>query len=223
MLKAALWDLDGVVTNTSKTHIHAWAVTLRNHFGDSSLIPDEVIINCFSGVPRFAGIKRCLDFIVSSDESFSRVVNFDEIDSLAFNMSVEVFPDFLDTFDYFKSNTSLINCISSQSENAERVLRRAGIFSLFDVVASGNTAKRFNVPGKPNPEFYRHVASLANISTNQCIVFEDTYAGAYSSVTSGSKLTIGVARDPSKLGELSSAGCDIVTNTLTNLMPLLLL
>ena len=42
------------------------------------------------------------------------------------------------------------------------------------------------------------------------MVFEDTYAGAFSAVTAGVNVCVGVARSQSSILELASAGCDII-------------
>ena len=60
--------------------------------------------------------------------------------------------------------------------------------------------------------FYEHAAQLLNVDIKECIVFEDTYAGALSAVNAGAYACIGVARKNGSVSELSSAGCDVIVS-----------
>ena len=115
----------------------------------------------------------------------------------------------------------LKNGLASQSENADLVLDKSGIRKYLDSAATGITAKNLSIAPKPDPAFYRHAATLLGLNINHCMVFEDTYAGAFSAVSAGVNICIGVARNQSSILELASAGCDIITRDLTQFKKLL--
>lgn len=228
-----IWDLDGVVTDTSTMHMRAWIEALSREYGVTDAIGNQEYEEFFNGVPRYVGIKR---FIDSRSKRLDNSLQDDSsIEKIATKLAAdkcEIFRSYLKTEEVrvFEDSLSLIHqfrgigvssCLASQSQNAEEVIQKAGIDHLFLSVASGNTAKVSGVKSKPDPGFYRHASDLAGIPINRAIVFEDTYAGAYSSVSAGALCTIGVARQSSRYSELTSAGCDMVVRDLNGICSLL--
>jgi len=233
-LDALIWDLDGVVTDTSDLHMRAWIAALSQEFNVHDSIGNHEYEEYFNGVPRYVGIKRFIDSRLTSHP----ISSHDEFDieetarrlssskcqifqSYLLTEDIRVFPDAVNIIRYFQDKFGIQSCLASQSENAEEVLHKANITHLFQTIASGNTAKTYRVKSKPHPDFYRHVSSLANVSLSRSIVFEDTYAGAYASVSAGAFSTIGVARKTSRYSELISAGCDMIVRDLSTLLLLL--
>ena len=228
-----IWDLDGVVTDTSMMHMRAWIEALSREYGVSDAIGNQEYEEFFNGVPRYVGIKR---FIDSKSKGFGQAtIDPSSMDKIAKKLAsdkceifrsylrteeIRVFEDSLKLIDYFRG-IGIPSCLASQSQNTEEVILKAGIDHLFMSVASGNTAKSCGVKSKPDPDFYRHASNLAGIPINRAIVFEDTYAGAFSSVSAGALCTIGVARQTSRYPELTSAGCDMIVRDLFSLWSLL--
>ena len=222
-----LWDLDGVLTDTSHMHKIAWITILSEYVPDCSHAwLEDQFIRCFSGVPRIVGIKRFLansSVRLASDLDLEKIA--DEIASkkntyfksmLELNNKVTVFPD---SFRFIKwaNSAGYLNGLASQSENAELVVSLSGLKDSLNAMATGNTAKLHNVNPKPSKDFYNHAASILGVNISQCIVFEDTYAGALSAVTAGVMTCVGVARQSESVMELTAAGCDIIIKSFDQL------
>ena len=223
MIKAFIWDLDGVITDTSKLHREAWIEALRKNINgndDSQIL--EKYDQFFAGVPRLVGIKRFLE------SSTSKHYNSQDVEKVAkdiadfknalfrkkvSNLKIVIYEDAVRLMEWSKS-MGLKNGLASQSENADFVLEKTNIKHLLDAAATGITAKKYAVSPKPDPSFYRHAACLLNVNISDCIVFEDTYAGAFSAVAAGANICVGVARNQSSVMELASAGCDLITRDL---------
>ncbi len=230
MIKAFIWDLDGVITDTSKLHREAWIETLRENINENDDTQiSEKYDQFFAGVPRLVGIKRFLE------SSKTQNYNSQDVEKVAkeiadfknslfrkkvSNLKILIYEDSLRLMKWGKS-MGIKNGLASQSENADFVLEKTNIKDLLDASATGITARKYKIPPKPDPSFYRHAARLLNINISDCIVFEDTYAGAFSAVAAGANICVGVARNQSSVMELASAGCDIITRDLDQLRNIL--
>ena len=232
MIKSIIWDLDGVITNTSNLHKQAWIKTIMKFAGEE----DPGFVNnhyqqFFSGVPRVVGIKRFLSSITfkpSKSESIDAIATKIASEKnkifrdLVENKDIEVFEDSLNLLKLTKK-LNIRNGLASQSENADFVIDKTNIRSYLSGVATGLTAARNNIAPKPDPAFYQHAASLLGTSLSDVMVIEDTYAGALSAVSAGTALCVGIARDQAQTMELISAGCDVVTRDLNQIIKILTL
>ena len=63
--------------------------------------------------------------------------------------------------------------LGSASKNAQEVLQRLGIESLFDAVADGYSVER----QKPAPDLFLHAAKQLGLEPHECVVVEDAAAG----------------------------------------------
>ena len=71
-----------------------------------------------------------------------------------------------------KSNRIKIAAISS-SKNCRYILKKTGLFRLFDIVLTSNDIKR----GKPDPEIFLTAAGRMRVNSEDCVVFEDAFLG----------------------------------------------
>lgn len=76
---------------------------------------------------------------------------------------------------------------SGPPENVDLVLRKTGAVGLFDAVVTSVDVTR----GKPDPQVFLLAAERLGLSPTQCVVFEDSVAGAQAAISSGATL-IGV-------------------------------
>ncbi len=223
-LKGVIWDLDGVITDTSDMHGDAWVEALQGIVRRDILLDRNVIRRYFDGVPRVAGIRRFIkeyrteinNFDINAQELAEKIATEKNIifrENLK-NSHIRVFNDAVEAINNYKQRGLKIG-LASQSQNAEDVINKAGIKELFDSLATGLTAKMNRIEAKPDKMFYRHAAELLKVDIAECIVFEDTYAGALSAVNAGAYACIGVARKNGSVSELSSAGCDVIVSDIS--------
>jgi len=225
MIKAFIWDLDGVITDTSNFHREAWIEALRLKLNNQSYDDiSERYDQFFSGVPRLVGIKRFLESTKTSSKDndveviAKKIADFKNqlFREKVSKLKINIYEDAVNLLSWGKEH-GIKNGLASQSENADFVLEKTNLKYLLDAAATGLTAKKNSIPSKPDPAFYRHAADLLGFKISECVVFEDTYAGAFSAVTAGANFCVGVARNASSTMELASAGCDIITRDLDQL------
>lgn len=146
-IEAILFDLDGVVVNSSQYHFRAWREAFSK-LGIRITREDIFRLEGLNGKGIISTILKQKGYNLD-EEIIQKVYNykkevFDKIYVIEFIPGII---DFLRAIKRKNIRTALIS--GSSSENVEKVLKR-GIRSMFDVVVSGDAG----IPTKPNPDPY---------------------------------------------------------------------
>src|SRR5215469_16591630 len=159
--EAIIFDLDGVLTDTSEYHYQAW-----KRLADEEGIPftREENDEHLRGVSR----RESLMYII-------RGRNYSEAQIQ--EMMKSMTPDDLaaggrDLLNEIRA-AGIKSAIASSSKNAHTVLERLDITNLFDGVADGNSV----VNTKPAPDLFVYAAGLVRVPTTACLGVEDADAG----------------------------------------------
>ena len=236
-VSGALFDMDGVVTDTATAHAAAWKRLFdellearADRGGDAfdPFDPRDDYRRYVDGRSRGDGIRSFLgsrgielpeggDDDGPDDETVSGLGNrknqyFNEW--LAENR-VRAYPGTLNLLDELRANGVRV-AIFSSSRNAEAVLRNAGLLDRFDVRVDGNDLLRLDIPGKPDPAMLLEAARQLGVPRDACAVFEDAHIGVEAGVRGGFHPVVGVARN-GDAGALEEAGADWVVQDLAEL------
>lgn len=185
-IKLAIFDMDGVLTDTAKIHFKAWK-KMFNKYGynfDYEDYKEKV-----DGKSRIDGIKNVISDI--NDEKLFEMAEEKQryFLELIEEEDLEVFPDALWLIEHLKSNKIKV-AVASSSKNALRILSKIKIEHMFDTIVTGSDF----IKGKPDPEIFIITAQRLNIKPKECVVFEDSINGIKAGISAG-MLTIGVCRD----------------------------
>ncbi|MDY0074654.1 MAG: beta-phosphoglucomutase [Acholeplasmataceae bacterium] len=173
MIKAVIFDLDGVIVNTDELHYKAW----KKMADTENISFDQTINHRLRGVSRMESLDIILE---KSSKTYSR----QEKDALATfknNVYVELLKglsskDILDgvveVIQALKSKNIKV-AIGSSSKNTPLILEYIGIKHLFDAVADGNQV----IYSKPAPDVFLKAADMLKIEPTSCAVVEDAIAG----------------------------------------------
>lgn len=180
-LKAIIFDLDGVLVNTSRYHYLAWK-RLANELGfDLSEKQNEQL----KGISRQASLNILLSIghLSMSDIARRRLA---ERKNVWFNEFIQAMtPDEL-----FSGVRPLITqlrqhglriSLASSSKNARTVLQQLAIEDLFEVVVDGHMI----IQTKPAPEIFLLAARLLTLSPEECLVVEDAVSGVQAARAAG--------------------------------------
>jgi beta-phosphoglucomutase family hydrolase len=231
--KAAVLDLDGVVTRTATLHAQAWkemfddflaARSGREGEDHSSFDIEADYLRYVDGKPRYDGIRSFLHARgielpegESSDPPRRETVRGlgnrkNEIFlELLGREPVQLFDDAVEQIDRWR-DAGLGTALITSSRNGRRILAAAGLEDRFDVTVDGADAERLGLPGKPAPDVFLHAARELGVEPAEAIVVEDAISGVTAGRAGGFGLVVGVARNG---GEgLREAGADIVVRDL---------
>lgn len=172
-MRACIFDLDGVITDTAHFHFLAWR-RLADRLGVSFETDDN---------ERLKGLSRMesLNYILAkSDRQFSESEtmeladekNRDYVALIDDIQPGDILPGIHDAFVWLRAGGWRIG-LASASRNAPLVLDRLGISDQFDYVA--NSAEIPN--GKPAPDIFLDVASALGVTPDKCIGIEDAASG----------------------------------------------
>jgi beta-phosphoglucomutase len=170
--KAIIFDLDGVLTDTSEYHYQAW-----KHLADDEGIPftHEENDAHLRGVGRRDSLTYLLKGRKVSDEQFEEMMDRKNryYTELIKNMSPkDVVPGGVALLKEIRQ-AGIKTAIASASKNCMTVLNQLEITSYFDGIADGNSVTN----GKPAPDIFVYAAGLVDVPTPDCLGVEDADAG----------------------------------------------
>jgi beta-phosphoglucomutase family hydrolase len=227
-IKACLFDLDGVITQTAKLHAAAWKemfdAFLRERAEQTGEPFEEFTPSdydrCVDGRPRLDGVRTFLAArgIEQDDELVRRLG--DRKNELVLNLirerGVEVYDSSLD-FVREAQREGLRRAVVSSSANTHEVLQSVGIEDLFEAVVDGLVAQREGLPGKPAPDTFLAGARALGAEPSQAAVFEDALAGVEAGRAGGFGWVVGVNRTGQR-DALAEHGADVVVDDLSELI-----
>src|ERR687895_836376 len=227
-MKACLFDLDGVVTQTAKLHAAAWKEMfddfLRKRSEETGEPFEEFTPSdydrCVDGRPRLDGVRTFLEArgIEADDELVRRLGDLknDLVLKLIRERGVEVYDGSIE-FVKEAQREGLRRAVVSSSANTREVLKSVGIEELFEAVGDRLLAQREGLPRKPAPDTFVAGARALGAEPPEAVVFEDALAGVEAGRAGGFGYVVGVDRTGQR-DALAEHGADIVVDDLSELI-----
>ncbi len=174
MVKGFIFDLDGVLTETSKQHYLAWK-EMAEKIG---IMIDDEFNESLKGISREESLERILqrgskqhnfsdeqkvELASSKNESYCKMISNFTKDNL--------FEGVLEMLETLKQNGIKI-ALGSASKNGVALLNSLGIIDYFDYVVDPSKVK-----GKPNPDIFLDGAKGLCLEPSECVGVEDAYSG----------------------------------------------
>jgi beta-phosphoglucomutase family hydrolase len=226
-VRACLFDLDGVLTETARVHSAAWkemfdaylkaraerngepfvAFDKSRDDGTRSFLESRHIAlpegdpGDEAGVETLKGLGNAKNVIVL------RRIKEDGVEAFAGSVR------------YVRAARAggLHRAVVSSSANCAAVLAAAGIAELFEVRVDGVTIDEDHLAGKPAPDAYLAAARALGVDPDQAAVFEDALAGVEAARAGGFGFVVGVDR-VGQAEALRAQGADIVVTDLAELL-----
>lgn len=186
-IKALIFDLDGVLTDTAMYHYHAWKA-LADELG----IPfNEQDNEQLKGVDRLGSLrlilqKGQLSLNPAEEQRLMASKNQHYLELIADMSPADLFNGTAGLFAALKQQ-GIKTALASASKNAGFVVERLGIASQFDYIA--DAAKVAN--SKPAPDIFLLAAQGLNVKPQQCVGVEDAQAGI-AAILSAGMLPVGI-------------------------------
>ena len=186
MIRAILFDLDGVLVDTDTLHYQAWK-ELADRLGIS--FTQEQGNRC-RGISRMDSLEIVLEgasrsYTQEEKETFAREKNARYQQLLSALTPDHASPGAHRVLPELRRRGYRL-ALASGSKNAGLILQRTGLGRWLDAVADGNLITR----SKPDPEVFLTAAGLLGMSPNQCAAVDDALAGVQAGRAAG-MLTVG--------------------------------
>lgn len=225
-LKAAIFDMDGVITRTADLHAAAWKEVFDAFLRSlSDAMPyrpfdEQAEYRAYvDGKPRREGVHsflRAREIALSPEQEEAIAGKKDALfERLLREQGVQSFSSTLALIRALHARGVKIGVVTS-SRHGREVLLSAGITNLFDACLDGTDLGRLALKGKPNPDMFLHAGRELGIPTSHAAVFEDAVAGVQAGRRGGFALVVGIDRG-GNASALQDAGADIVVQDLSEM------
>jgi len=237
-VRACLFDLDGVLTQTAKVHAAAWKEAFDGYLwqraertGDD-FVPFDAIADYDSfvdGKPRADGTRSFLqsrqidlpggDADDPPDAETVQGVGNRKNDIVLRRIRDDGVQAYDGSVAYVRAarDAGLGRAVVSSSTNCRDVLVAADIEDLFEQRIDGVVAQERQLRGKPAPDTFLAGAEALGVPAAQAAVFEDALAGVEAGRAGGFGFVIGVDRE-GQAEALREHGADLVVTDLAELM-----
>lgn len=190
MIKAVIFDLDGVLVTTDSCHYKAW----KRMADEEGISFDEKDNMRLRGVSRMESLDIILEKATKKYDDAEKLKlaarkNAYYVDMIKSLDRDALLPGAMETVNALKSN-GVRMAIGSSSKNTPAILSRLHLNGIFDAVADGNQIKN----SKPAPDVFLLAARLLDVAPENCLVVEDADAGVEAALRAGMRvLAIGSA------------------------------
>lgn len=183
MIKACIFDLDGVIVDTARYHYIAW----REIAAELGFNFTEADNERLKGVSRMESLEILLSIgsIKLPQQEKDKLADKKNRHYLSFILTMqpdEILPGAKEFVEACRAN-GIATALGSASKNAGTILQRLNLIHLFDAVVDGNQT----VNAKPDPEVFLNGARALGIAPGNCVVFEDAEAGVEAAIAAGMK------------------------------------
>ncbi|WP_246860765.1 beta-phosphoglucomutase family hydrolase [Noviherbaspirillum sp. UKPF54] len=226
-LRAAIFDMDGVITRTADLHAAAWKTAfddmLRRHAQDG--VPYRPFDESreyrayVDGKPRSEGVRsflRARELVLSTQEEEDVAARKDALfEQLVRERGVQTFASTLALIAALRRCDVKIAVVTS-SRHGRGILCSAGIMALFDTCLDGVDLARLGLKGKPDPDMFLHAAQALGVTPGHAMVVEDAAAGVEAGRRGEFGLVVGIDRGDNATA-LRRAGAHVVVQDLAEL------
>jgi beta-phosphoglucomutase family hydrolase len=237
-IRACLFDLDGVLTDTASLHAAAWKEMFDTFFRGHAAHEGAQFVafdlgrdyrDYIDGKQRSDGVRS---FLASRgialpegsprDPAGAATVSGlgNRKNELALAMiherGVQAYEGSV-RFVQAVRDAGLRRAVVSASANCREVLEVAGIADLFESRVDGVVAAREHLRGKPAPDMFLAAASILGVVPGEAAVFEDALAGVAAGRAGAFGLVVGVDR-AGQADALRAHGAGIVVTDLADLL-----
>lgn len=210
-MKAVIFDLDGVITDTAEYHYLAW-----KSLADELQLPfDKQYNEKLKGVSRMKSLELILAVGNVSYTEEEKLALAEKKNDLYKEMIKKVTPEDLlpgiESLLKELQEAGIKTALASASKNAPFILDRLGVTHYFNHVVDVNLIKH----GKPDPEIFLTGAAKLGVSPEDCVGIEDAEAGIESILSAGMyAVGVGTPAQMQKADLIVSSTAELTLNLL---------
>ena len=180
MLKAVIFDMDGVIVNSEPLHNLAY----KKMFEEFKLEVSNSLYESFTGQSTHSICKQLCEIfnlnddpnlLVQSKRKHFKVIFDNDTSFQMIDGALELIQD------YFDNKITLVLASSASMTNIDRIFQKFNLNKYFKSKISGADLKE----SKPNPEIFLKAAKLTGYNKEECIVIEDSTNGIVAAKSAG--------------------------------------
>jgi beta-phosphoglucomutase family hydrolase len=237
-IRALLFDLDGVLTDTASVHKKAWKSMfdeyLRAHAERTGapFVPfdiDDDYLKYVDGKKREDGVRSFLtsrgvdlpDGAADDPPDAETIHGLGNRKNAAFQHTLRT--DGIEVFEgsrrYLEAaaKAGFGTAVVSSSANTRQVLELTGMDRFVQHRVDAVVMREHNIPGKPAPDSFLYAAQLLDTPPAQAVVFEDALSGVAAGRAGKFGYVVGVDR-VGQADALRHNGADVVVTDLAELL-----
>ena len=206
MIKAVIWDMDGVIVD-SEDHHHEGEIKTFRHFGVD--VPED-INKQYKGTPlreHFQSLKDQFNVETPLEDLLDK--QNEHIHEM-YSDKVELFENVKEVLLLLKNHFKQALATSSERKLVEIILKRFEIAESFDEVTCGDEVER----GKPEPDIFLKSAEKLGVSPGECVVIEDSFNGMKAGKAAG---MIVIAHKVGHNRDIDFSNADFITEDLSEI------
>lgn len=175
-MKTALFDFDGVIVDTEPIYDIFWNEAGKRY---------NIGIDNFADVIKGKTLPNIVDqYFSDRSEDFKRMV-IEECVKYESQMPLPAMPGSMEFLHLLKQHGVKMGLVtSSDNEKVERAFAMHNLTNMFDTVVTADRITK----GKPDPMCYLLAASDLGASPDNCLVFEDSFAGIEAGKAAGMRV-----------------------------------
>lgn len=205
MIKAVIFDLDGVLVTTDELHFSAWK-RLAEKLGITGFTKADNARQ--RGVSRMASLEVVLEktdrkFNDEEKLALAEKKNDMYVKSLSTLSPNDVLSGVNEFITYLRNN-EIKTAVGSASKNTPVILEKTDLADKFDAVSCGLDTQK----SKPDPEVFLMAADKLGIAPSECVVIEDSDAGIEAAKVGGMYAVAVGEAEHNKMADISAASVD---------------
>ena len=237
-VRACLFDLDGVLTDTASVHTKAWKAMFDDYLSQRATSNGEKFVpfdaaadyrQYVDGKKREDGVRsflssRGIELAEGSPDDTGVADTVWGLGNRKNDMVQKVLrDDGIEVFDgsrrYLEaaSAAGLGIAVVSSSANTREVLELTGLDRFVQQRVDGITLRDEHIAGKPAPDSYLRGAQLLDVAPDAAAVFEDALSGVQAGRAGNFGYVVGVDR-VGQAEDLQRNGADVVITDLAELL-----
>ena len=180
MLRAVIFDMDGVIVNSEPLHHMAY----KKMFEEFKIDVSNTLYESFTGQSTSSICKQLCEIFNLKESSNDLVVSKRKHFKIIFenDSSFQMIDGALELIkNYFNNNLTLVLASSASMINIDRIFKKFDLNKFFKAKISGADLKE----SKPNPEIFIKAANLSGFKKDECLVIEDSTSGIIAAKSAG--------------------------------------
>jgi kojibiose phosphorylase len=178
-VRGVIFDLDGVLTDTSEFHYLGW----KRLADEEGISFDRQANEALRGVSRRDSLMLLLGDRPATEELIQEMMarkNRYYQEHLEGVTPANLLPGALESLQQLQA-AGIKVAVGSASKNARAVMEKLGVADLVDAISDGHSVERH----KPAPDLFLHAAAQLGLAPEQCVVVEDAASGVEAALAAG--------------------------------------